>query len=141
MATITLTLNATQARATRRYILFWHYPAAAREFGERLDGLPLDHEEEIAAIPEAKGELIALERLVEQIGWEPITVDEIELTGEEEVLRQYVAGAFEEAREHLGEGGSDQSPADVLREDARYLAEAQALLPLLERLHPEEVAS
>lgn len=78
---------------------------------------------------------------MEQIGWEPITVDEIELTGEEEVLRQYVAGTFEEAREHLGEGGSDQSPPDVLGEDARYLAEAQALLPLLERLDPEEVAS
>ena len=64
--------------------------------------------------------------------------DDVEFEADDELLRKWVVGAFDAARERLGElPGGEQTLSDALADDRRWLEEAELMLPLVHRLDRE----
>ena len=136
MATVSITLSPVQATAIRRHIVTWSYSGALEEYTGWITGSPIDKPGGIAKLPELRKPVTDLEAAISQIGWEEPISGPVELTADEDVFRDWVVGAFDSARERLGEG-EGHTPGDQLATDRRWMAEVEALLPLIESLDRE----
>lgn len=132
MATVILTPD--QATAIRRHIVTWSYGSALEEYAGFVTGSPIDEPGGIPRLPELRKPMAKLESALEQIGWEEPITGPVELEADEDDIRDWAVGGFDAARERLGEGKKGHVPRDQLAHDRQWLAEAEALLPLIESL-------
>lgn len=133
MATVTRTLDPTQALAIRRRILSDTYGSALEKLAEAVTDGVLDRDDAVPDIVDAKKPLPEIEALLDVFGWE-VRPGEVTLTVDEDDLHDWAVSAFALARESIGERWANRSEGEKIALDRQWLAEAEAVLPLIESL-------
>lgn len=142
MASVTRTLTPEQATAIRSRIIGWSYAPAVEQLESIVTGTAMNSDTGIPKVRDAREALEAIEATLQPFGWQEQITEPVEIAADEDDLRDWAVGAFDSVRERLGSGQSEDSLRGELAADRRCIAQAEALLPLIESLeHAEGLAA